>query len=66
MGGEAEIAVAWLRWPELRLERAVQRYARLAKDRYLFSQDDFRAELAVDDQGLVTDYEGLWRATAHA
>lgn len=66
VGGEAEIAVAWLRWPELRLERAVQRYARLAKDRYLFSQDDFRAELVVDEQGLVIDYEGLWRAIAHA
>ena len=66
VGEEAEIAAVWLRWPELRVERAVQRYARLAKDRYRFSQEDFRAELVVDEQGLVLDYEGLWRAVAHA
>jgi hypothetical protein len=47
------------------VERAVQRYARLAKDRYRFSQEDFSAELVVDDQGLVLDYEGLWRAVVH-
>ncbi len=66
VGKESEIAVVWLRWPELTVERAVQRYARLAKDRYRFSQEDFQAELVVDDEGLVLDYEGLWRAVARA
>lgn len=66
VGEEAEIAVAWLRWPELRFERAVQRYARLAKDRYRYTQDDFEAELRVDGQGLVLAYEGLWKAVALA
>jgi len=65
VGEETEVTAVWLRWPELRVERAVQRYARLAKDRYRFSQEDFRAELVVDDQGLVVDYEGLWRAVVH-
>jgi uncharacterized protein len=66
VGEDAEIAVAWLRWPELNVERAVQRYARLARDRYRYTQDDFQAELRVDDQGLVLEYEGLWKAVATA
>jgi hypothetical protein len=43
-----------------------QGYARLAEDRYRYTQDDFTAELLVDDQGLVLEYEGLWRAIARA
>jgi hypothetical protein len=65
IGQEAEVAAVWLRWPELTVERAMQSYARVAKDRYRFSQEDFSAELVVDDQGLVLDYEGLWRAVVH-
>jgi hypothetical protein len=66
VGEEQEIAVAWLVWPELRFERAVQRYARLGEDRYRYTQDDFEAELTVDEAGLVLEYEGLWRAVARA
>jgi hypothetical protein len=66
VGEEAEIAVAWLVWPELRFERARQRYTRLAEDRYRYTQDDFEAELTVDKEGLVLEYEGLWRAVARA
>jgi hypothetical protein len=66
VGEEREIAVAWLVWPELRFERAVQRYARLREDRYRYRQDDFEAELEVDEDGLVLEYEGLWRAVARA
>jgi len=66
VGEEKEIAVAWLVWPELRFERAVQRYARLGEDRYRYAQDDFEAELKVDGQGLVLEYEGLWTAVALA
>jgi uncharacterized protein len=66
VGQEAEIQVAWLRWPELTVERAVQRYARVAKDRYRYSQEEFAAELVVDDRALVLEYEGLWRAVARA
>ncbi|MGH3042409.1 MAG: putative glycolipid-binding domain-containing protein [Gaiellaceae bacterium] len=64
VGEEADVSVTWLRWPELRIERAEQHYARVAKDRYRFSSGDFSAELVVDEQGLVVDYEGLWRAIA--
>jgi uncharacterized protein len=66
VGEEAEIHVAWLVWPELTVERVLQRYARLAKDRYRYTQNDFEAELTVDEQGLVLEYEGLWRAVARA
>jgi hypothetical protein len=66
VGEAAEIHVAWLVWPELRVQPARQRYARVAKDRYRYTQDDFEADLVVDDQGLVLEYEGLWRAVARA
>jgi uncharacterized protein len=66
VGEQAAVPVAWLRWPELRVERALQRYERLAKDRYRYSSGAFAAELVVDENGLVVDYEGLWRAVARA
>jgi len=62
VGEEAEIHVAWLVWPELEVERVLQRYTRLAEDRYRFAQAEFAAELVVDPRGLVLEYEGLWRA----
>ena len=64
IGEEAEFHVAWLVWPELSVRRVLQRYARLAQDRYRYTQDGFEAELVVDRQGLVLEYEGLWRAIA--
>jgi uncharacterized protein len=64
IGGEAEIHVAWLVWPELRVQRVLQRYTRLAEDRYRYRQHEFEADLTVDRQGLVLEYGGLWRAIA--
>ena len=64
IGEEAAIHVAWLVWPELSVQRVRQRYTRLAKDRYRYTQDEFEAELIVDRQGLVLEYQGLWRAIA--
>jgi uncharacterized protein len=64
IGEEAEIHVAWLVWPELSVQRVLQRYARLAEDRYRYAQDEFEAELTVDRHGLVLEYEGLWHAIA--
>jgi len=66
VGEEAEIHVAWLVWPELTVRRVLQRYARLAKDLYHYTQNDFEADLTVDEHGLVLEYEGLWRAIANA
>ena len=53
IGEEAEIPVVWLVWPELSVQRVLQRYTRLGEDRYRYTQDEFEAELAVDRQGLV-------------
>ncbi len=64
IGEVAEIHVAWLVWPKLSVRRVLQRYARLAEDRYRYTQDEFEAELTVDRQGLVLEYQGLWRAIA--
>jgi len=66
VGEEAEIHAAWLLWPELTVRPVRQGYARLARDRYRYTQDDFEAELTVDDEGLVMEYEGQWRAIARA
>jgi hypothetical protein len=64
VGDAADIDAAWVRWPELDVVRARQRYERLAEDRYRFTQEDFSAEIAVDSEGLVLEYADIWRAIA--
>jgi hypothetical protein len=64
VGGAATIRAVWLRYPELEVVVADQRYERLADDRYRYSSGTFSAVLVVDSSGLVTDYEGIWRAVA--
>ena len=62
--GEASgtITAAWVRFPELKVEPLPQEYVRLDERRYRYSSRGgaFVAELSVDDQGMVVDYEGLW------
>lgn len=64
IGEEAEIEVAWLVWPDLDVRPVRQTYARLGERRYRYTQDDFEAEIQVDENGLVLEYEDLWRAVA--
>ncbi len=62
--GEAhEIRAAYITVPELILSRAPQRYARLAADRYRYEGlgTGFAADLAVDADGLVLDYPGIFQ-----
>jgi hypothetical protein len=66
VGESAKVAAAWLRWPELTVERLEQRYERLAPNRYRYSSGRFEAELQVDDAGLVLEYGTYWRAIARA
>jgi uncharacterized protein len=61
VGEGADVAAAWLRWPELTIERLDQRYDRLAEDRYRYSSSGFEAELTVDEHGLVIAYGKYWR-----
>ena len=60
VGASAEIVAAWIRFPELDIVPATQRYTRLAEHRYLYESNTFSAELDVDDLGLVVTYQGIW------
>jgi hypothetical protein len=68
VGASAEILTAWVRFPELTVEPFPQRYTRLGERRYLYESltSDFRAELDVDDLGLVNRYPSLWERVAEA
>lgn len=57
------ITAAWVRFPELTLEPLPQEYHRLAERRYLYSSRGgaFKAELEIDENGVVLDYEGIWK-----
>jgi len=58
-----EFNAAWVRFPELVLEPLPQEYVRLADRRYRYSSRGgaFTAELLVDGDGLVVDYQGFWQ-----
>lgn len=49
--------------PSLAVQVSTQRYARLAERLWRFESLDtgFAAEVAVDDEGIVTEYAGLFR-----
>ena len=56
--------MAWVGAPALTVQPQAQAYTRLADRRYLFETLDgsgFRAELPVDDDGIVVDYPDLFR-----
>jgi uncharacterized protein len=58
-----EFSAAWVRFPELTLQPLPQEYFRLADRQYRYSSRGgaFVANLLVDDDDLVLDYEGFWR-----
>ena len=57
------LTMAWVRFPELTVEPLAQKYERLEERRYRYTSRDgaFRADLTVDDDDLVIDYEGVWK-----
>ena len=62
--GSTDIFTAWMAFPDLTVQRDPQRYTCLEpKRRWLYeSRDsDFRRQLEIDDDGLVTTYPGLFR-----
>ena len=63
LGERQPIDVAWIWVPELKVERAAQAYTRLGMNSYRYEGlgSGFRADLRVDDDGLVVDYPGLFR-----
>ena len=62
VGEERQIQVAWVRFPDLRVEPTLQRYTRVAERRYRFENlaSGYSVEILVDDVGLVLEYPDLW------
>jgi hypothetical protein len=65
IGAKKTIQAAWLRFPELSVEKAAQTYTRLDEFTYRYSSATYEAELTIDDDGLVTAY-AEWRRTGYA
>jgi hypothetical protein len=64
LGERRELRMAWILAPDLTFQPQPQAYTRLADRRYLFENLDgtgFRAELDVDEDGIVLDYPELFR-----
>jgi len=61
------IKVAYIKVPELEVSSMEQEYTRLDKSklptRFLYRNlsNDFKAEIEVDKDGIVTDYPGIWK-----
>jgi hypothetical protein len=61
VAGEARtLKMAYILASEMQLITTQQRYTCLSTTRYRFEQNDFRAEIDVDAEGVVTEYEGLF------
>jgi len=64
VGERREFVMAWVSAPELTVRPVRQGYTRLADRRYLHENLDgsgFRAELPVDEDDIVLDYQGVFR-----
>ncbi|CAG9199145.1 conserved hypothetical protein [Burkholderia vietnamiensis] len=66
VGASAVIHTAWLRFPEFELGRGEQRYTRTAERVYRYESGAYAADIAVDDAGLVIDYDEWRRIGASA
>jgi len=68
LAARTTIDVAYFLLPDLRLSCAAQAYTRLNERSYLFEDLDsgFRAEIAVDADGLVLHYPALFRRSGAA
>jgi hypothetical protein len=66
VGDQADAPAAWLRFPELKLERLEQQYHRLTLNTYDYQAPSvgYAAPLEVSEIGFVTRYPGLWELEA--
>jgi hypothetical protein len=57
-----QLVMAWIRFPELTIERLQQQYERVSERRYMYTSrgGSFKARIDVDEEELVLDYEGAW------
>lgn len=65
VGASATVTAAYVRYPELTVEKAAQTYTRLDEFGYRYTSGSFEDELTVDADGLVIRY-GPWRRTGAA
>lgn len=66
VGAEVAARVAWVRFPSLAVEPALQHYRNLGGGRFRYERraGPVRAELEVDARGLVTRYGDSWERVA--
>jgi uncharacterized protein len=66
VGGEVKVTAAWLRFPEMVLQPLEQVYRRTSARTFQYESAGgaFRAELEVNEHGLVTTYGDIWSAEA--
>ena len=62
VGASADLDAGWVRFPELAVEPLAQRYTRIGDRAYRYESrgSSFRADLSVDEEGLVVAYPGAW------
>lgn len=62
VGASAGVRAAWLRFPSLQLELLEQVYHRTGPSTYLYESGGaaFRAELTVDEHGMIARYGGFF------
>ena len=66
IGQAAEIMCAWVKFPALSVEPALQRYERLGEREYRYTNvaSGFTALVTVDELMLPVSYEGIWTRIA--
>jgi hypothetical protein len=64
VGQSAEVTAAWIQVPSLEIAPLLQKYHRVTAATYVYEAAalGFRAELVVDETGIVRSYGGLWKA----
>jgi uncharacterized protein len=62
VGESRKLVAAWLRFPELDVIPLKQRYTRIDEETYLYESvmSGYKAELIVDEDGVVQTYGGEW------
>lgn len=67
VGGSATVENAWLRFPELELERNRQTYTRTGDTTWRYHAEPYDFEIVVDEVGFTTRYgDDLWIAVARS
>jgi hypothetical protein len=65
IGGSQTIQAAWMRFPELTVEKTAQTYSRPDESTYRYVSGTFEADLVADEDGVVANY-GPWERTGVA